>query len=99
LEENCLQDSEGRWYVPDVARAGDLEKVRERALLREFRGYVEGKGRLRQFRSEAVRAGFGHCWREGDYATIVKVAERLPRAALEEDSDLLMYYDNASLMG
>jgi hypothetical protein len=92
-----LQDEGGRWYVPDPNKAGDLEKLRGRALLREFAGYVEGRGRLRQFRTEAVRAGFADAWRRRDYATIVRVAERLPERVLQEDSDLLMYYDNASL--
>jgi len=35
LEESFLQDEAGRWYVPDPARAQDLERLRERALLRE----------------------------------------------------------------
>jgi len=98
LEENFLRDDEGRWYVPDPARAGDLEKLRQRALLREFDEYLQGRGRLRQVRLEAVRAGFARAWQERDYETIVRVAERLPRQALEEDPDLLMYYDNATLM-
>jgi hypothetical protein len=29
-----------RWYVPDPNKAGDLEKLRERALLREFGEYL-----------------------------------------------------------
>ena len=102
LEESFLQDEAGRWHVPDATKSGDLEKLRERALLREFEEYVKAagsaKGRLRQFRSEAVRAGFAHCYREHEFATIVQVAELLPKRALEEDPDLLMYYDNASLM-
>jgi hypothetical protein len=97
LEQNFLQDEQGRWYVPDPNRAGDLEQMRRKALLREFNEYVTGKGRLRQFRSEAVRAGFADAWQRKDYATIVKVAERLPETVLQEDPDLLMYYDNASL--
>jgi len=83
--------------VPDPARAGDLEKLRERSLLREFREYVEGRGRLRIFRGEAVRAGFRDAWRRRDYAVIVAVARRLPERVLQEDADLLMYYDNALL--
>lgn len=95
LEENFLQDEAGRWYVPDPNRAQDLERLRERALLREFRAYTEGRGRLKVFRSEAVRAGFRDAWRRRDYATIVRVAGRLPERVLQEDPDLLMYYDNA----
>jgi hypothetical protein len=86
-----------RWYVPDANRAIDLEKLRLKGLLREFATYQAGKGRLKQFRTEAVRAGFAHAWREKDYATIVRMAERLPENVLQEDPDLLMYYDNASL--
>jgi hypothetical protein len=58
---------------------------------------VEGKKKLKQFRSEAVRAGFAQAWRERDFATIVAVAGRLPEQVLQEDAELLMYYDNASL--
>jgi len=82
-------------YVPDPARQGDLEKLREHSLLREFQEYAQGKGRLRVFRTEAVRAGFKHAWHERDYRLIVKVAERLPASVLQEDAGLLMYYDNA----
>ena len=53
------------------------------------------KGRLRVFRTEAVGAGFKHAWHERNYRLIVKVAERLPPSALQEDAGLLMYYDNA----
>lgn len=97
LEQNFLLDDEGHWYVPNPDRAGDLEKLRLRGLLREFDQYKESKKKLRQFRSEAVRAGFSHAWHERDYATIVEVAERLPEQVLQEDPELLMYYDNASL--
>ncbi len=97
LEQNFLQDETGKWYVPDPNRASDLEKVRQRALLREFKEYTEGRGRLRQFRSEAVRAGFLDALRRQDYDTIFKVAERLPENVLREDPDLLMYYDSAML--
>jgi len=97
LEENFLQDAEGRWYVPNPSRASDLEKLRQKTLLREFAEYAKERGRLRQSRSEAVRAGFADAWRRKDYAVIVRVAERLPESVLQEDPDLLMYYDNASL--
>jgi DNA modification methylase/rubredoxin len=97
LDQNFLQDEDGRWYTPDPSKTSDLEKVRSKSLLREFGTYLEGSGRLRQFRSEAVRSGFGECWKKRDYATIIKVAERLPKSVLHEDPDLLMYYDNAQL--
>ncbi len=95
LEENFLQDEEGRWYVPDPNRARDLEEMREKALLREFRRYAAERGPMRLFRKEAVLAGFRRAWREKDYETIVRVADRLPLRVLMEDPALLMYYDNA----
>jgi len=97
LKQNFLQDAEGKWYVPDHNKASDLEKVRQRALLKEFKEYTESTGRLRVFRSEAVRAGFTDCFKRQDYETIAKVAERLPEDVLREDPDLLMYYDSALL--
>jgi hypothetical protein len=44
-----------------------------------------------------VRAGFSYAWREHDYTTIVRIAERMPESVLQEDQQLLMYYHNASL--
>jgi 16S rRNA G966 N2-methylase RsmD len=95
LAQNLLKDEQDRWYVPDPARQEDLEKLRERSLLREFQEYAQGKGRLRVFRTEAVRAGFKRAWAERDYRLIIKVAQRLPSSVLQEDPGLLMYYDNA----
>ena len=85
-----------RWYVPDPGKAGDLEKLRERALLKEFDDYREsGQRRLRVFRLEAVRAGFRRAWQQQDYATIITVAQKIPDAVLQEDPKLLMWYDQA----
>lgn len=85
-----------RWYVPDPNKAGDLEKLRERALLREFEEYRESKQRrLKVFRLEAVRAGFKKAWQERDYAIIIAVARKIPEKILQEDPKLLMWYDQA----
>jgi hypothetical protein len=85
-----------RWYVPDPNKAGDLEKLRERALMREFEEYRESKQkRLKVFRLEAVRAGFKKAWKERDYATIISVARKIPENVLQEDPKLLMWYDQA----
>lgn len=95
LEENFLQDEVGRWYVPDPNRAEDLEKLRLKSLLRVFETYKTGKKKLRQFRTDAMRTGFAHAWKTKDYTTIVHVAQRLPEQVLQEDEELVMYYDNA----
>ena len=85
-----------RWYVPDPRKAGDLEKLRERGLLREFEEYRESKQRqLKVFRIEAVRAGFKRAWQDRDYATIIAVANKIPENVLQEDPKLLMWYDQA----
>jgi len=96
LEQNFLEDEQGRWFVPDPAKQSDMERVREKALLREFETYANGRGRLKVFRTEAVRVGFLASWKAGNYRVIVDVAQRLPDAVLQEDGDLLMLYDNAS---
>ncbi|KUK47745.1 MAG: DNA methylase N-4/N-6 domain protein [Actinobacteria bacterium 66_15] len=95
LEQNFLKDKEGRWYVPDPNKESDLEKIREKALLKEFAAYLTTSGKLKTFRTEAVRAGFKKCWSERDYATLIRTGDRLPGSILQEDDVLLMYYDNA----
>jgi 16S rRNA G966 N2-methylase RsmD/transposase-like protein len=97
LSDNFLEDKQGRWYVPDPDRQADMEAVRQRSLLREFNEYVKGRSKLKIFRSEAIRVGFSHAWKQNDYATIIKVADRLPEVVIREDQQLLMYYHNASL--
>lgn len=109
-----------RWYVTDPNKAQDLEKLRDKALLKEFWEYLppgyqpaapdgpqaalpgllkpapitKGK-RIKVLRTEAVRAGFAHCWKTRDYRTIIAVAQRLPEDVLQEDQKLLMWYDQA----
>ena len=85
-----------RWYAPDPNKAADLEKLRERALLREFEEYRGPRQRrLIIFRLEAVRAGFKKAWQERDYSTILAVARKIPENILREDDKLLMWYDQA----
>ncbi len=85
-----------RWYVSDPNKAGDLENLRERALMREFEEYRASKQkRLKVFRLEAVRAGFKKAWQEHDYAIIIAVARKIPNKILQEDPKLLMWYDQA----
>ncbi|KMQ51969.1 DNA methylase [Chitinispirillum alkaliphilum] len=91
--------AKGRWYVPDPNNAGDLEKIREKALLKEFEEYKRAKKKLKIFRLEAVRAGFKKAWQERDYKVIITVAEKIPNNVLEEDPKLLMWYDQAVTRG
>lgn len=73
----------------------DLEKLREKTLLKEFEEYKQAKKKLKIFRLEAVRSGFKKAWQERDYDTIVAVADKIPHNILEEDQKLLMWYDYA----
>jgi len=98
LEENFLQDELERWYIPDVNKASDLAKLREKRLIKEFEEYTQGTGKLKVFRTEAIRVGFERCWKRRDFQTIVKVAKRLPESVIQEDPALLMYVDNAENM-
>lgn len=93
LEENFLQDDKGRWYIPDVTKEGDVAKLREKKLWKEFEGYLNSKGKLKSFRSEAIRVGFSRLWKDKNYQAIVDIAERLPESTIQEDPNLLMYYD------
>ena len=93
LEENFLKDDEGHWYIPDLTKSGDVARLREKNLLKEFQEYLSTKGKLKVFRSEAIRAGFAKLWKDKDYATIISLAERLPEETIQEDQNLLMYYD------
>ena len=90
-----------RWYVPDPNKQADLEKLREKTLLREFDHYVDelgnSKKKLKLFRTEAIRAGFKKAWSEKNYEKIVTVGDRLPEQVIQEDDKLLMYYDNAQV--
>ncbi len=93
LEENFLQDEKGRWYIPDTTKEGDVAKLREKKLWKEFEEYLGTKGKLKKFRSEAVRVGFSRLWKDKNYEAIVDIANRLPEQTIQEDSTLLMYYD------
>lgn len=99
LEKSDLRlitKAKDRWYVPDPNKAQDLEKKREKALLKEFEQYQQHSGRkLKEFRLEVLRAGFKDAWSRKDYQTIIKVAQKIPDEALQEDEKLLLWYDQA----
>lgn len=89
------EKGKGRWYIPDPNKAGDLEKIREKALLKEFSIYESSKGKIKEFRIEAIRAGFKKAWQDKNYALIKNICERMPSAVVEEDEKLLMWYSNS----
>jgi len=95
LEGNFIQDTKGKWMVPDPKKSEHLDQLRIRALIKEFEHYTANSGPLVRFRAEAVRAGFKEAWGRKDFATIVEVGKRLPSEVFLEDSALLHYYRNA----
>lgn len=90
--------ADGMWYVPDPNKASDLEKLREKSLLKEFEAYrVEKK--LKKFRLEVVRAGFKKAFADKDFATILGVGAKIPEDVINEDDKLLMWYNIAQRLG
>lgn len=95
-EPRLKAKAKDRWFVPDPNKAQDLEKKREKALLKEFEEYRNTFGRkLKEFRLEVLRAGFKAAWANKDYQTIVSIANKVPEDALQEDERLLFWYDSA----
>jgi len=95
-DPRLIAKAKDRWYVPDPNKAQDLEKKREKALLKEFQVYQAFTGRrLKEFRLEVLRAGFKEAWGKKDYQTIIAVAKKIPDEALQEDEKLLLWYDQA----
>lgn len=84
------------WYVPDPSKTGEMEKLREKALMREFEQYKSEK-KLRNIRLEALRTGFRKCYESHDYATIVAIGKKLPSGVIDEDDKLQRYYDRAQM--
>lgn len=85
-----------RYYVPDPNKEADVQKSREKAMLREFDEYAQStQKKLKMFRLEAVRAGFRRAWQDRDYDTILIVAAKIPDEILQDDPMLLMWYTSS----
>ncbi len=99
LEENFIEESGGKWRLPNIQDDVDKDKLREKALLKEFKVYVDAaskpRARIKEVRVEAIRAGFKKCYMEKDFATIVMVGDKIPQNLLTEDDILLQFYDIA----
>ena len=99
LEKDAPQlkaKAKDRWYVPDPSKGKDLERKRERSMLREFEAYITAPDRrLKEFRLEVLRVGFKTAWAARDYRTIIGIAQKIPEQALQEDEKLLLWYDQA----
>lgn len=96
LDENFIEEPDGKWRLPNIQDDVDKTALRTKALLREFRKYVEKaqmpKSNITEARVEALRAGFKQCYIDKDFATTVMVAEKIPQNLLHEDGVLLQHY-------
>ena len=99
LEQNFIQEANGSWRLPNIQDDVDKDRLREKALLKEFKIYVEAASkphaRIKEVRVEAIRVGFKKCYMEKDFATIVMVGDKIPQNLLTEDDILLQFYDIA----
>ena len=100
LEENFLKDDDSKWYVPNPENEADLEKLRNKRLLKLFEVYkteaAKPKAKIKEVRVEALRAGFKQCYQDKDFKTIVFIGDRIPNNLLMEDEVLLQFYDIAA---
>jgi predicted RNA methylase len=79
-DPRLVAKAQDRWYVPDPNKAQDLEKKREKALLKEFETYKAFTGRkIKESRLEVLRAGFRSAWANKDYATIISRRQQAAR--------------------
>jgi len=100
LNENFIQEHDGKWRTPDPNEAKDREALRTKVLLKEYNGYIAAitqpkAKKLKEVRVEALRAGFKSCWEQKNFKTIVTLGDMIPQNILLEDEQLLMYYDIA----
>lgn len=99
LEENFIEEEGGKWRLPNIQDDKDVNALRTKSLLHEFKIYVqsacEKKRNIREARVEALRAGFKQCYIDKDFQTIVTVGDKIPQNLLIEDEVLLQFYDIA----
>lgn len=99
LDDNFLKDEQGKWFVPNPEKEGDLEKLRTKRLLKQFEACkteaAKPKGKIKEVRVEALRAGFKEAYQDKDFKTIVQIGDRIPNNLLMEDEVLLQFYDIA----
>lgn len=99
LEENFIEMEDGKWRLPNIQDDVDKTLMRTKALLKEFNIYKElankAKGKIKEARLEALRAGFKQCYIDKDFQTIVTVGDKIPQNLRDEDEVLLQFYDIA----
>ena len=86
--------------VPSNASASSLLHVPTNPVNKPHYEYrteaAKPRGKIKEARVEALRAGFKQCYQDKDFKTIVQVGDRIPNNLLMEDEVLLQFYDIAS---
>jgi DNA modification methylase len=100
LNENFIEEADGKWRNPNPDEAKDREALRTKVLIKEFNSYLDLLNqpkvkKMKEVRVEALRAGFKLCWEKKDFKIIVTMGDVIPQNILLEDEQLLMYYDIA----
>lgn len=101
LDENFIEDTGGKWRLPNIQDDKDVNALRTKSLLKEFKVYADTainqpRAKIKEARVEALRAGFKQCYVDKDFQTIVTVGNKIPQNLLTEDEVLLQFYDIAS---
>jgi hypothetical protein len=79
---NLLAKGKDRWHVLDSNKAGDMEKLQEQLLLKEFEdNRTSSQKRLKVFRLEAVRAGLRRPGRSATTALSSPWPAKFPRTS------------------
>ena len=101
LEQNFIEDETGHWHVPDYEKQIDLEKMRHKALIREFNIIKElaqkSRASIKGVRRAALYEGFKQCLKDKDFKTIILICDKISQNILSEDDQLLQYYDIAQM--
>lgn len=84
-DAGLLSAAKDKWYVTDSNKATDLEKLRDRALLKEFEEYRQSKQKkLKVFRLEAVRTGFKKHGKSVTTESLLMLPARFPKPSFKK---------------
>lgn len=99
LEENFIKESDGKWRKPNLQDDVDLEALRHKALMREFKVYVEvaqkPRGKIKEVRLEALKVGLYDLYKNNDFATTLKICNCIPQNILKEDEIVNQFWYTA----
>jgi len=78
-----------------IPPAPPIWKAARAGIAQEFRNTASPNKRNSSLPAGSRPGRFQKAWQDQQYRTIIEVAEKIPDAVLQEDSKLLMWYDQA----